>query len=448
MKQRGPAKPEPKTERVSQLYALLFGGFLGLTIIKFGNVAIFESLVTWPENRWEWALNPWPVAIGYVLLAILAILGIAVARWEIRGPKWLLFLPLAWLIWQFLAATQSVDATLTRATLKHFTGCGLCFYLGYFAIGRAHNPLCFLTGLILAMALVIATGLEQHFGGLERTRHYFYTYLYPQMTSVPPEYLQKMSSDRIWGTLFYPNSLAGVLLLLLPMTLAASLQHFTRLTLGARQFVSAVFAGGGLACLFWSGSKGGWLLMLVLGLIALLQAPFAKRWKWLLVGAVCVAGLAGFGVKYAALLRRGATSVSARVDYWEAAARTAIRNPIVGTGPGTFAIPYQKIKRPESEMAKLTHNDFLQQASDSGLPGFGMFTVFVWGCMLLTKPRTRADKLGWIRFAIWLGLLGWWLQGFLEFGLYVPALAWPGFALSGWLLANSGKRMDKANPGD
>ena len=116
MKQRGPAKPEPKTERVSQLYALLFGGFLGLTIIKFGNVAIFESLVTWPENRWEWALNPWPVAIGYVLLAILAILGIAVARWEIRGPKWLLFLPLAWLIWQFLAATQSVDATLTRAT--------------------------------------------------------------------------------------------------------------------------------------------------------------------------------------------------------------------------------------------------------------------------------------------------------------------------------------------
>jgi hypothetical protein len=36
--------------------------------------------------------------------------------------------------------------------------------------------------------------------------------------------------------------------------------------------------------------------------------------------------------------------------------------------------------------------------------------------------------------AIWLGVLGWSLQSLVEFGLYIPALAWPAFAFLGWLL--------------
>ena len=35
----------------------------------------------------------------------------------------------------------------------------------------------------------------------------------------------------------------------------------------------AVVAVLALACLFWSGSKGGWLLMLLLAVIAMLRLP-------------------------------------------------------------------------------------------------------------------------------------------------------------------------------
>jgi hypothetical protein len=35
---------------------------------------------------------------------------------------------------------------------------------------------------------------------------------------------------------------------------------------------------------------------------------------------------------------------------------------------------------------------------------------------------------------LWLGTLGWALQSFVEFGLYLPALAWPAFAFLGCLL--------------
>lgn len=443
MKPLKPTKAEPGTETAARAFAVVFGAFLGLTLLKFGNVAIFESLVTRPENGWEWALNPWPVAIGYGMLALLAVVSLAVARWELRGPRWLLFMPVAWLAWQFVSATHTVDATLTTATLKHFVGCVVCFYLGYFALGRRESPLAFLAGLIVALALVMVAGFEQHLGGLEQTRAYFYAYVYPQMPSVPPEYLKKISSSRIFGTLFYPNALAGALLLLLPVALAVSLKHFTRLTIGARQFVAAVFAAGGLACLYWSGSKGGWLLMMLLGLLALLQVPFAKRLKLLVIGVVLVVGLAGFGLKYAGFFQRGATSVSARFDYWQAAVRTTGANPVFGTGPGTFAIPYQKIKRPESEMAKLVHNDYLQQASDSGLVGLATFGSFVVGGMVFLRLRANLGDFAVVRFAVWLGLLGWWLQGSLEFGLYIPALAWTGFTLAGWLFATEGKRIDK-----
>jgi O-antigen ligase len=442
MKPPAPPKSTSGGEPLAKLYAGLFGAFLGLTLIKFSNVAIFERLVAWPDNGWEWAINAWPVSIGYWLLGLLAVAGVFVARWEIRGPRWLVTLPLMWFAWQLVSATHSVDPVLSRATVKHFAGCVTCFYLGYFALGRLGSPVAFLTGLIAALGLVIAVGAQQHFGGLEDSRRYFFTYVYPQMQSVPPEYLKKISSTRIFSTLFYPNALAGALLILMPAALAVILNDMTRLTVGARRFVAGVVGIGGLACLYWSGSKGGWLLMLLLGMIALLRLPFARRAKLALVALVLVAGLAGFGLKYARFFRQGATSVSARFDYWQAAVRTAAENPVLGTGPGTFAIPYSKIKRPESEMARLVHNDYLQQASDSGFAGLTMFGAFVLGVLIHTRPRQGE---GWVsvRFTVWLGLVGWWLQGLLEFGLYIPALAWCGFALMGWLLATAGKPFDK-----
>ena len=84
--------------------------------------------------------------------------------------------------------------------------------------------------------------------------------------------------------------------------------------------------------------------MLLLGLMALLRVPFNKRLKVVLVAGVLLVGLAGFFWRHSVFFQKGATSVSARFDYWRAAVQTAKDNPLVGTGPGTFAIAYQKIK--------------------------------------------------------------------------------------------------------
>ncbi len=181
--------------------------------------------------------------------------------------------------------------------------------------------------------------------------------------------------------------------------------------------------------------------MLLLGLVFLLRLPFRRWIKLALVGAVLVVGLACFFWRYSAFFERGATSVGARFDYWQAAWQTAREHPVLGTGPGTFAVSYKKIKQPESEMARLAHNDYLQQACDSGFIGLMVYTAFIWGSLLWAGFRQGLGD-NWLEFVVWLGLLGWGLQSFLEFGLYIPALAWPAFALLGRLLGLPRNRID------
>jgi O-antigen ligase len=433
------------------VFAALFGGFLGLTLLKFGNPPIMEKWVMAPTQFYEFAFGcPWPIVWGYWMLGLVGVVGVVVAWWRPTAPRWLIALPLVWLLWEFLAGTQSVHAGLTAPTLKHFAACVLCFYLGLFSLSRLRNLWPFWTGLLCGLVLVLMAGWEQHFGGLQETRRYFYTYLYAQMAEVPPEYLKRISSERIFATLFYPNALAGVLLLLLPASLAVIWEARRRLTAPARGFLVVLLGAAGLACLYWSGSKGGWLLMLLLGLIVMLRLPFGKQFKIVLIAAVLLGGLTGFFWKYSGFFQKGATSVSARFDYWRAALQTAREKPLFGTGPGTFAIAYEKIKRPESEMSRLVHNDYLEQASDSGVVGFVTYAIFIVGCLVWSfkrrigplAPLETADGRwdlpdDWLGFAVWLGLVGWSLQGLVEFGLYIPASAWSAFASLGWLLGRS-----------
>jgi O-antigen ligase len=314
---------------------------------------------------------------------------------------------------------------------------------------------------------MLVVGLEQHFGGLADTQRYFYQYIYPTLKHVPADYLKKMSSDRIFATQFYPNAFAGCLLLLLPGVVMAVLRAERLMTEGARAFLAGAIGLSALACLYWSRSKGGWLLMLLEGLVVLWWLPedgglvrrVGRRAKWIATSILLLAGIAGFVGKYAGFFKKGATSVAARTDYWRAGVQTAISKPVFGTGPGTFSIPYAQLKRPDAEMSRLLHNDFLEQASDSGLPGFIAYSVFVVGGLAWTGRRIwrmrKADNSPvpktqecnptasfYEPFAVWVGLLIWNCQGLIEFGLYLPSIAWTAFALMGWLIGRSGISMD------
>src|SRR5262245_52219766 len=74
---------------------VLFGLWLAVVPVKFGNPVLFEHKLSAPSDVYEFLLASWPIAWSYGGLAIVALAAGLVWRWK-RGPHaWLLALPLA-----------------------------------------------------------------------------------------------------------------------------------------------------------------------------------------------------------------------------------------------------------------------------------------------------------------------------------------------------------------
>jgi O-Antigen ligase len=424
-----PARSGPSSPLGERLLLVATGVWVALGFLKFGNPIVLNHIIEPPKSPVEFVFFPWPFGWGCWLGIGLALWGLARTKLPaIPLRRWIFWCPLAWFAWQLVAGASSIAPRLSNPTLVHFAVCVGAFYFGCLVLSRCRDDRFFWIPILLGFGWALMSGLDQHYGGLEAARQAVYeranVYLYPK------EYLLRVSTGRIFSTLVYPNAFAGLILLLFPI-LAAKLAEFSaHWPKVFRGVVLGLFAYTSLACLYWTGSKGGWLLAIGLVGLALLHLPAPRRLKVGAVVAIALLGLGGFMVKYGAYFKRGAPSVGARFDYWSAAWQTAKANPWVGTGPGTFAVPYAKIKPPEAEMARLVHNDYLEQASDSGWLGLILYSIMISSIWFsLYRERNRHNQ----SFSfILLGIFGWIAQGLMEFGLYIPGLAWPVFLLLGW----------------
>ena len=470
------------------LYALAFGAFLGVAIVKFGNPVILDQKIPPPTSLQEVWTYAWPPHWAFWLLVPLALIGVGMgvglnARW--RSSRWLWILPATWLGWQFISATQTVDRQLTVVTLCHFAGCVACYFLGALALGSRRALQWLLIGVVAAFAFCLVRAVNQRLFEFPQERQLLVEGERLGWTNYAPEVFLEMKREgviiatngvdvanpailakygkapppgtdkfqrlryslfatgpRVMGTLVYPNALAGAILLLLPISLLLAVNSTRRFRLATRACAIALtlFLGG--AGLFWTGSKLGWLVAMAVVGVWLLRLDWPMYWKRTALVLVIIGGLALFAIRFHGYFAAGATSAGARFDYWRAAVQTAREHPFTGTGPGTFQHPYSDLKSPEAEMARLTHNDYLEQFSDSGIVGGVSYAVWIALSLAVVGRRLWRSEDP-LPFAALIGLLGWFVQGLGEFSLYIPALAWTAFTLLGWLVTVSGNQIDK-----
>ena len=480
-------KSEP-TPAVNKIFAPAFGLFLGLCIWKFGDPVILDQKIFPPTSASEFWTDAWPTHwAGWIFLPffVAGIFLILKGPWRRPSGKWLWLLPLGWLGWQFVSATQSVDADLTAATLWQFFGCVACYFIGVFFFNNRPALNLLLIGVLAAFIFCLVRAIDQRLVEFPQSRRVLLEGQRDGWTNLPPAVLLEMEREeviittngmevanpavlarfgkppptgltglhlalyklfapapRVIGTLVYPNALAGIVLLLGPVSLmlAIGAKNLRPAIHGVAVAMIALLGGAGL---FWSGSKLGWLLAMGVGGLYLLRLDWPTKLKIAAIVTVAVLGLAIFAVRFHHYFANGATSVGARFDYWRAAIRTTVERPIFGTGPGTFQRPYARLKSPDAEMARLAHNDYLEQFSDSGICGGIIYLS--WILLAVTTLGRRAwrsnDKFA---FAIFAGLLAWFIQGFAEFSLYIPALAWTAFTLLGSQVAMGSARAPGA----
>lgn len=419
--------------------SLIAGLFVGVAMVKFGNPVIFANQIMPPQNLLEFIYGSWRIEWILPILLLVIIANITKVKFKPSPPLWLILLPLIWFVWQLIGSTATIDSYLTGVTLRHFFCCILCFYLAVFALKDVNSAInAFWAGIIIGFSYIISSGLDQHFGGLDELRANFEKTL----STLPPEqrklldtyeFRVKIMSNRIFSTFVYPNSFACALLLFTPpivVVLNSILAQKNMRLVGA--LVSALYLIGSGLCLYWSGSKSAWVIAVGLISITLFRTKIDRKYKYIAIAFVLSLASALFIFKYSDYFVRGAKSASARLDYWTCALRIAAEHPVFGTGAGTFGVAYKTIKRPDAEMTRLTHNDYLQQASDSGVVAFLTYTLFIIGLVVLSRGWADSSSL---HFAIWLGFLGWAIHSFFDFNLYIPGLAMPSFLFAG-LIAN------------
>ncbi|MEI7534259.1 MAG: O-antigen ligase family protein [Verrucomicrobiae bacterium] len=451
-----------------KLYTFAFGLFLGLCIWKFGNPVVLNHKIIAPTTPAELFNEPWPLHwANWILLSLVGLGTLLIFQKKItwKQSRWLWLLPLAWLGWQFISATQTVDEDLTRATLWQFSGCVACYFLGALIFVRGNLWHWLLPGLLAAFSFCLVRGIDQHIFEFPQNCQMLVEGEHNGWTNFPaatiaemknegviintngidvanPAILEKFKMGRVAGTLIYPNALAGIILLLWPLSLVLAFGATQKLKPPIRLAVIglAIFLGG--TALYWSGSKLGWLITIAIAGFYLLRLDWPKKIKLAAVTFVLLAGLGIFTIRFHNYFAAGATSVGARFGYWRAALQTAAAHPIFGTGPGTFQRPYAQIKSPEAEMARLTHNDYLEQFSDSGMLGGLAYTLWIFMALVV------GGKFFWLNtdilsLAMLAGLIAWFVQGFGEFSLFIPALSWTAFTLLGCLIGWKIIEIDK-----
>jgi len=183
----------------------------------------------------------------------------------------------------------------------------------------------------------------------------------------------------------------------------------------------------------------GMAASLLVPVAAVAAIPWSARLRrvGVVVAAALLLAILGTTVALGALYEKGprtsrldravdATLTERRVTLWNDALAIVASHPVTGVGPGRFQITSPTARSDKD--ARWAHNEFLQQAAETGLPGgLLMLASFAWGFALLFR-RAPSNKLALLGA---MALAGLGITASVDYVMHFPAILLVAAALLG-----------------
>lgn len=268
------------------------------------------------------------------------------------------------------------------------------------------------------------------------------------------------------GMFGIPNSLAGLLELMIPVCLVLL---FSRAVRPAAKLACAWLAALFLFAVVLTGSRGGWI-----GLgVALLLWPLltGRDWRKKVLGAatVLLCVVAGLWALY-----QGSDYARQRIDpflegkfetsrplIWKAGWEMWLESPWLGRGAAAYNVLFDQY-RPRGFLNEpdWTHNDYLNTLSDYGLVGFALWfgagvVLFLAGWATVRRARREVIStenvfaLAKWKLGLLLGLLAYAVHLGVDFHTKIPALAFAAAIVAALLVRDepAWRRSVRTGPG-
>ena len=319
---------------------------------------------------------------------------------------------LAWIAWEAISSAHSCDRGESMRELIYSASTVAFFFLITRNVGERTQALS-LIGVIVAMGVI-----EASYGIPERLGLKLLYESRVKETLSQAEVLGVRGS--ILGTFGNANQLASYLSLTCPLLLG-----IISTCRGFRRALLIVCLAVVLTCLILTGARGSWIAVLAgLSLFTVWGARRNRRAALRVAGfTLLLLALLFMTVTHfkpqiahelAGRLRGSFASLNYRLLTWRASLHMIAHHPLLGSGPGTFKLlflptlaDYLRGLDPLSywgltEKMNEPHNEYLQLAAETGLPGLGFLLLFCGGtiCVALRNLRKLPSSEGFLSVAL------------------------------------------------
>ncbi len=399
--------------------------------LKFGTLTGLPEVSSYyPPDGFSWMIITWP-AISFPMVAGgLLLLALAVFPVRFQHSQVAFTVMALWLLLAFVSILGAVNASTIDYVIVYVVHiCGFAAFGAATWLMLSNLPefkRAVLWSIVIGVVLTAVLGIEQMFSGFEETRKFVESQEQQYGSTMHGDLKARVWDNRVFSTFASSSSLAGYLLLTMPLCVCLCWQLSGRIE--PRKISRAVFMPllvlllGIVFCA--TVSRGAFLMLALACVIFIMIFPVRKNIRiavFVLVPVVIITG-----ALYIAYVGRGFHSMLVRFDYVYTSLQMFLNHPWLGTGWGDFFHDHMLLKLTVSKEAPHTsHNILMDFLSQTGLVGFvACLAAMVYPIVKIAQKIYNAA--GNSLFAsqdsyVVFGLIAYFIHSLMDVNLQIPA---------------------------